>query len=398
MPLPCNVVLPWVEHLFRDAVKRGSIVFKTRVCDVLGIEYPILQSPMNWVTTPELIAAVSNAGGLGILDGNVGNENIPKSIEESAENLRIKIRKTRELTDKPFGVNCGFRGGPDSDELDVARGEANLKVVLEEEMPVVYSSGGSPEFVVPILHEAGIKSIHIVVSLRHAQKAEAAGVDVIAVGGYEAGGHSQGGNEIPVMTLLPQVASRVKAPVIAGGGVADARGLVAAFALGAEGVTMGTRFAASKESRLHPNMKRAIVQAGDNATIVWGRKALKERFRPERDMFKLLAGRGGTGLGRTLRNKFSEKYLELETSGAPIEEVLEFLESYQDPSGEGRDRTSAAILGGDMEWGEVYMGAVSGLIDEIKSAGDVVREMVEGVDKILARLEALNTNPAPARP
>ena len=372
-------------------------MFKTRVCDVLGIEYPILQSPMNWVTTPELIAAVCNAGGLGILDGNVGNENIPKSVEESAENLRIKIRKTRELTDKPFGVNFGVKGGPGTTDFDVARSEAYLQVVLEERIPVVYSSAGTPEYIVPILHEAGIKSVHIVVSVRHALKAEAAGVDVIAVGGYEAGGHSQGGNEIPVMTLLPQVGSVVKAPIIAGGGVADARGLVAAFALGAEGVTMGTRFAATKESRLHPNMKQAFLDAGDDATIVWGRKALKERARPEQSMWKRLAGRGGSGLGRTLRNKFTEKYLELESSGVPVEEVLEFLESYQDPSGDGRDRTSAAILGGDMEWGEVYMGAVSGLIDEIKSAGDVVREMVDGVDKILARLEALNTNPAPAR-
>ena len=160
-------------------------MFKTRVCDVLGIEYPILQSPMNWVTTPELIAAVCNAGGLGILDGNVGNENIPKSIEESAENLRIKIRKTRELTDKPFGVNFGVKGGPGTSDFDVARSEAYLQVVLEEHIPVVYSSAGTPEYIVPILHEAGIKSVHIVVSVRHAQKAEAAGVDVIAVGGIE---------------------------------------------------------------------------------------------------------------------------------------------------------------------------------------------------------------------
>ena len=240
----------------------------------------------------------------------------------------------------------GSRGGPGTDDLDVARSEAYLQVVLEERMPVVYTSAGSPEYIVPILHEAGIKSIHIVVSLRHAQKAEAAGVDVIAVGGYEAGGHSQGGNETPVMTLLPQVAGVVKTPVIAGGGVADACGLVAAFALGAEGVTMRTRFAATKESRLHPNMKQAFLDAGDNSTVVWGRKALKERARPPRDMAKLLAGRGGTGLGRTLRNKFSEKYLEMETSGVPVEEVLEFLESYQDPSGMGRDRTSGAILGG----------------------------------------------------
>ncbi|MCZ6789526.1 MAG: nitronate monooxygenase, partial [Chloroflexi bacterium] len=336
MPLPCNVAFPEVERIPRGAVKGENAMFKTRVCDVLGIEYPILQSPMNWVTTPELIAAVCNAGGLGILDGNVGNDTIPKSIEESASNLRAKIRRTRELTDKPFGVNFGTRGGPGTDDFDVARGEAYLQVVLEERMPVVYTSAGSPEYIVPILHEAGIKSIHIVVSLRHALKAEAAGVDVIAVGGYEAGGHSQGANEIPVMTLLPQVAGVVKTPVIAGGGVADARGLVAAFALGAEGVTMGTRFAASKESRLHPNMKQAFLDAGDNATVVWGRKALKEGARPKRDMAKLLAGRGGSGLGRTLRNKFSEKYLEMETSGVPVEEVLEFLESYQDPSGEGR--------------------------------------------------------------
>ena len=158
-------------------------MFKTRVCEVLDIEYPILQSPMNWVTTPELIAAVCNAGGLGILDGDVGNENIPKNIKESAENLRIKIQKTRELTNKPFGVNFGIKGGPETNDFDAARSEAYLQVVLEEHVPVVYSSAGTPEYIVPILHEAGIKSIHIVVSVRHALKAEAAGVDVIAVGG-----------------------------------------------------------------------------------------------------------------------------------------------------------------------------------------------------------------------
>ena len=225
--------------------------------------------------------------------------------------------------------------------------------------------------------------------MRHAKKAEAVGVDVIAIGGYEAGGHSAGVNEIPVLTLLPQVADVVKTPLLAGGGIADARGLVAAFSLGAEGIAMGTRFAATRESRLHMKTKQAIVDADDKATIIWGRKTEQLGVRPERDIAKIIAGRGGGGLSRTLRNRFTGKYYEMETGGTPVEELVAFVEDYEDLSGKGLDRTAGAILGGDVEWGEAYMGAVSGLVREIKSAADVVRNIVEGVDQVLARL---NTN------
>ncbi|MBI2166250.1 MAG: nitronate monooxygenase [Chloroflexi bacterium] len=339
-------------------------MLKTRVCDILGIQYPIVQSPMNYIVTPELVAAVSNAGGLGICSNNMNMDLPLQDPQAVAEHMRAQIRQVRKLTSKPFGVNIVVG------QAAVAFEEAVTQVVMEEGAPAVYSSLGSPSpDWVRRLHGAGIRLIHIGTSVRHAIRAEEAGVDIFACAGYEAGGHSPGKSETPLFVLLPQVVDAVKIPVLAGCGVGDARGMVAAFALGAEGICMGTRFLATHESRPHPRAKQAIVDADDTATVAWGKKL-------------------GVGLGRTLKNRFTQKYLEMELSGATAQKLQAFVEEYRDAWGKGLERRAAAYFVPDLEWGEFYMGAVAGLIREIKGAGDVVRDMAAGVDKVLARLSS----------
>ncbi|MBI2166251.1 MAG: nitronate monooxygenase [Chloroflexi bacterium] len=358
---------------------------RTRVCDILGVKYPIIQSPMNYPVTPQLVAAVSNAGGLGIVSGNMM---VDKALERDgdpqkvAEHTRAMIRQVRKLTNKPFGINLGIKGSQarmkqiwkgEQVELSI---EERLRVAIEEKVPIAYVSTGGPEILTEALHKAGMKVIHIGTTVRHARKAEEAGVDIFACAGYEAGGHSPGKSETPLFVLLPQVVDAVKLPVVSGCGVGDARGMVAAFALGAEGICMGTRFLATHESRLHPKAKQAIVEADDTGTVAWGRRI-------------------GTGLGRTLKNRFTQKYLEMELSGASGLELVQFVEeSYQDPTGRGLQRRESAYFNADLEWGEMYMGAVAGLIREIKGAGDVVRDMVADFDKVMARL---NRDPLPTR-
>ncbi|MBI2165163.1 MAG: nitronate monooxygenase [Chloroflexi bacterium] len=346
----------------------------TRVCDILGIEYPIIQSPMNYITTPQLVAAVSNAGGLGICAYNPGkqlgvNEAQPEKL---AEQVLQEVREIKRLTNKPFGVNIVTVTRP----TGVPPYEAIMEIVLSEGVPVVYSSLGSPEPIVKRLHAAGVKLMHIGTTVHHAKKAEEAGVDIFVCAGYEAGGHSPGRGDTTLFTLLPQAVDAVKIPVVAGCGVADARGFVAALALGAEGVCMGTRFLATYESRPSLKAKQAVVDANDTATVAWGTKI-------------------GRGLGRTLKNRFTQKYIEMEMSGASPQELQAFIRSYQDPSGKVFERREGAYFMADMEWGEMYMGAVAGLVREIKHAEDVVKEIAAGAEQVLARL---NADPLPTRP
>jgi len=355
-------------------------MWKTRVCDILGIQYPIIQSPMNFPVTPELVAAVSNAGGLGNVSSSMLLDQQIENPVEAAEHTRTMIRKVRQLTDKPFGMGMGITGsqarmkrlwsedGPGASSVEVM-----LQVAVEEKVPVVYVSQGGPEILTGILHEAGIKVLHIGTRVRHALKAQEAGVDVFVCAGYEAGGHSPGHGETTLFTLLPQVVDALEIPVLAGSGVGDGRGFVAALALGAEGVSMGTRFLATQESRIHPRAKQAIVEADDAGTVAWG-KAL------------------GSGLGRSLKNKFTQKYLEMELGGGSGSELMHFVEeTYEDPTGRGLNRRASSYFNADLEWGEMYLGAISGLIREIKGAGEVVRDMVaeaeKATEKVLSRLK-----------
>jgi enoyl-[acyl-carrier protein] reductase II len=317
---------------------------KTRLCELLGIEYPIIQAGMAWVTGAELAAAVSNAGGLGILAAaSVGRAEV-----DWPDNLRKQIRKTRSLTDKPFGVNIGMEH-PNHKEL--------VPIPVEEGVEIVSTAGGSPALHTRYFKQAGVKVIHAVFSVRHARRAEAEGVDAVVATGYEAGGViSQ--DEITTFVLVPQVVDAVKIPVVAAGGIADARGLAAALALGAEGVLMGTRFLATHECGAHPDFKQAILRAADTDTIPTGRGSIVE--------------------ARVLKNEFARQMIEMERAKMSPEELVNFI-------GPGRIRN--ALVEGDMKDGSALCGAIAGMIKEIVSAGEVVRSLVDSYEAIVNGLK-----------
>jgi len=318
---------------------------KTRICHPLGIEYPIIQGGMAFIASAELAAAVSNAGGLGLISPDAGmalNANI-------VENLRRQIRKASRLTNKPFGVNLPLQL-PTIREL--------IEVLIQQRVSVVVTSMGDPVSYTYYLKDAGIKVLHVVVSVRHAIRAEACGVDAIIAQGCEAGGHS-GFDELSTFVLVPQVVDAVKIPVIAAGGIADARGLIAALALGAEGVQMGTRFLASRECIAHRNAKEAVVKASDTDTVMMCRKL---------------------GPRRALRNELTAKLVEMESAGTSAHDIEDFL---------GTSRVRKGELDGDLVNGIVYCGGIAGMIKEIVSAGEIVKSIVQGSESVITRLNKL---------
>ncbi|MDF1564893.1 MAG: nitronate monooxygenase family protein [Deltaproteobacteria bacterium] len=221
---------------------------KTRITELLGIEHPIIQGGMHYVAFAELAAAVSNAGGLGI---------ITALTQKTPEDLAKEIARTRELTDKPFGVNLTFLPTVTAPDYP-----GYVKAIIEGGVKVVETAGRNPSEVMPYLKQAGIKVVHKCTSVRHALKAEKIGCDAVSVDGFECGGHP-GEDDIPNMILLPRAAEELKIPFVASGGMADGRSLVAALALGADGINMGTRFIATKEAPVHENVKQAIVDASE---------------------------------------------------------------------------------------------------------------------------------------
>lgn len=326
---------------------------RTRICELLGIEHPIIQAPMNWITGANLAAAVSNAGGLGTMGPNAGATAITQDVTLTGERLRNEIRKAKTLTEKPFAVNFPIGFGEFRAFTDRC-----IEVALEEGIPVAIVSMGSPEIYTGRLKQAGVRVLHIVASVRHAGKAEGAGVDAVVAQGYEAGGHS-GVDELPTLVLVPQVVNAVRIPVIAAGGIADARGVVAALALGAEAVYMGTRFVATHECDAHPDMKQAVVTANDTSTISWGRKL-------------------GVGIGRSLRNEFTRKYLEMETSGASFEDLGSLVLAHP---------MMNSLVRGDLVNSEAPCGAAAGLIKGIVSAREIIESITAEVPHILAKLK-----------
>jgi len=315
---------------------------ETRVCGLLGISYPIIQGGMTWIANAELAAAVSEAGGLGTISPNAGMR-----IEDNIElNLVQQIRLARKLTAKPFCVNI---------VVLIPEIVALVDVLIEEGVPVVTTSAGNPRLYTYMLKEAGIKVLHVVSSVRQAQVAEDSGVDAVIAEGFEAGGHN-GFDELTTMVLVPQIVDAVDIPVIAAGGIADARGLAAAFALGAEGVQMGTRFIATIECNAHPDFKRRILESPDIGTMITGR-ALSPT--------------------RTLRNNFAAKVAEMDRRGTTAEELLAFI---------GMGRSRMGQLEGNVDEGELYCGAVSGMIRDVVGAGDIIGKMVRDYDRIVAGL------------
>ena len=318
-------------------------MWKTRICELLGIEYPILQGGMTMSGNPELAAAVSNSGALGMLGANSGY--VP--VDQREQNLRNCIRKARSLTDKPFGVNITIF------EMEALAGRL-IEAALEEGVKVFACSGGSPSLFTREIKDGGATAIHVGGNVKQAKKAEAAGVDIVVAEGYEAGGVNSP-DELTTFVLVPYVADAVKIPVVAAGGIADARGFVAALALGAEGVQMGSCFVATEECHVHKNYKEAILAAKDTDTIVT-RRVLGLRM-------------------RSLKNEFTNRLAEMDQRGA-AEEVKIFV---------GTGGTRRGQLLGDTVNGDMGIGQVAGMIRKIIPAAEVLRRIFGDADTVLKR-------------
>lgn len=296
-----------------------------RITSLFGIEYPIVQAGMIWASGWKLASAVSNAGGLGLLGAGSMYPDV----------LRDHIRKTKAATSKPFGVNIPLLY-PDIDK--------HIEIILEEKVPVVFTSAGNPKTWTKVLKDQGVKVVHVVSSSKFARKAEEAGCDAIVAEGFEAGGHN-GREETTSFVLIPAVASAVKIPVIAAGGIATGRQMLAAMVLGAEGVQMGSRFVASKEASSHPSFKQAVLQAQEGDTVLTMKQLTPVRL---------------------IRNKFYHQVADAEQRGASIEELKALL---------GRGRAKKGMFEGDLDEGELEIGQVSVLVDHILPAGDIVKKV-----------------------
>ena len=304
---------------------------KSRISQILNIKYPIIQGGMANIADASLAQAVSNAGGLGLIAGG----NAPK------EYIREEIRKAKQMTDKPFGVNIMLLS-PNADDL--------AELIIEEGVKVVTTGAGNPGKYMAKWKENGIKVIPVVASVALAKRMEKAGADAVVVEGCEAGGHI---GEMTTMTLVPQVADNVSIPVIAAGGVGDGRGIAAAFMLGASGVQVGTRFLVADECTIHENYKNKVLNAKDIDSVVTGRS---------------------TGHPvRCLRNKLTREYKRLDKENISLEEYEKL----------GIGALRRAAREGDVDMGTVMAGQIAGLISKRQSAGEIIEEMFQQADKLL---------------
>ncbi|HSJ52888.1 MAG TPA: nitronate monooxygenase [Anaerolineae bacterium] len=314
-------------------------MIRTRLCELLGIEHPILQGGMAWAASAELAAAVSNAGGLGI----VGAGNLP------AEAVRAELRRVRSLTSRPFGANV---------PVFTAGAQETVKVFVEEGVSVVTVGGGNAGPYLEPLRRAGIVVIPVVASVALARRMARQGVDALIAEGMESGGHV---GDVATLPLLPQVVDAVDLPVIAAGGIADGRGLAAALALGAVGVQMGTRFICTVECAAHPNYKERIVQAHDRATMITG-------------------ARFGHPV-RCIRGPFVKRYEELEKSGCTPEEFAAL----------GAGTLRAAIVSGDVLEGSVMAGQSAGLVSDVVPVKVLIERIMAEAEAALRRAAGLIT-------
>ena len=312
--------------------------FNNRLTQLLHIEYPIIQAGMIWASGWKLASAVSRAGGLGILGAGSMYPDV----------LREQIRKCQAATDRPFGVNLPLLY-PDI--------EKHIEIIIENRVPVVITSAGSPKTWTSILKEKGIRVIHVVSSSAFAQKAVAAGCDAVVAEGYEAGGHN-GREETTTMVLIPQVVQAVSIPVIAAGGIATGQQMLAALALGASGVQIGTRFLASEESSAHPDFKKKVIEAKEGDTHLRMHKLVPVRL---------------------LQNEFYRRVEEAEARGASADELKEIL---------GRARAKKGMFEGDLDEGELEIGQVSSLLDDILPAETIVRNLLQDYQHALEALTA----------
>lgn len=295
------------------------------ICELLNIKYPIIQGGMAWVAEHKLAAAVSNAGGLGIIAAGSADASV----------IREEIRKAKEMTDKPFGVNI-MLFSPSAPDI--------AQLVIEENIKVVTTGAGSPEKYISMWKDAGIKVLPVISSVAFAKRMEKYGADGVIAEGYEAGGHI---GENTTMTLIPQVVDAVNIPVIAAGGIGDGRGLAAALMLGARGVQLGTRFVVAEESIVHENYKKRILNSRDIDSVVTGRS----KGHPVRG----------------LRNSMTKKYIEMEKEGKTFEE-LELLTV---------GGLKSAVIDGDVKKGTVMAGQIAGLISKEQTCKDIIIEIIE---------------------
>lgn len=337
-------------------------MLKTNICRLLNIEYPIIQAPMNWISGAELVAAVSASGGLGTLGPNAGQKIPCNDAREVAEHLRDQINKVRSVTDKPFAVNIAVASGDAKNFSD-----AYVKTVIDERVPVAIVTMGGPQIYTRGLKNAGVKVIHTISTVRHGKRAEAEGVDAVVAGGYESGGHL-GNEDQTTLCLVPQVVDAVHIPVIAAGGITDARSLVAVLALGAQAAYMGTRFLATYESDAHPNVKEAVLKAKDSDLVV-------------------LCKNRGIGMSRVIKNDWSNKFFQREISGASLEELINLMESHilAEP-GYLVSRMYGTFCLGDVVQGSLSVSGAVGSINELMGAGDVVRQMMAQATTLLRKL------------
>lgn len=299
---------------------------QNRITELFQIQYPIIQAGMIWASGWKLASAVSNAGGLGIIGAG----------SMYPEILKEHIEKCKKATDRPFAVNVPMLY-PDIEKL--------MQIIIEEKVPIVFTSAGNPKTWTKTLQAEGIKVVHVVSSVKFAMKSEEAGVDAVVAEGFEAGGHN-GRDETTTFTLIPMVKEKISIPLIAAGGIATGRGMLAAMVLGADGVQVGSRFVATPEASSHQNFKDLVVKAKEGDTTL----TLKE-LAPV----------------RLLKNKFFEDVQELYTKSPSKEELMKLL---------GRARAKKGMFEGDLEEGELEIGQISGLIHEIKPAAQIVQEMM----------------------
>lgn len=307
---------------------------KKDICNILGIKYPIFQGGMAWVSDSKLAASVSNAGGLGIIAG----ANAP------ASHIRNEIKETKKLTDKPFGLNIMLLSD-NADEL--------ADIAIEEGVKVITTGAGNPGKFMDKWKQAGIIVIPVVASVALAKRMERCGADAIIAEGCEAGGHI---GKLTTMVLLPQVVDAVNIPVIGAGGIADGRGIAAAFALGASGIQVGTRFLVSEECQIHDNYKNAVIKSKDIDTVVTGRC---------------------TGHPvQVLKNKLAKEYLKLEKNNVSFDKLEEL----------GRGALKKAVVDGDIENGSLMAGQISGMLKKVQTSKEIIEEMFNEYEEIKKNL------------
>ncbi|MCL1990868.1 MAG: nitronate monooxygenase [Defluviitaleaceae bacterium] len=305
-----------------------------RVCQALGIKYPIIQGAMQWVSDASLVASVSEAGGFGVL----------ASADAQKENIRVEIKKVKRATTKPFAVNITIISQTAKDILDVA---------IEEKVPFVVLTAGNPKPFIPLLKEAGIAFLSVVATVKQAIKMEELGASVIVVEGQEAGGHI---GEMTSMTFIPQAVAAVNVPIVAAGGIATGHGMAAAFALGAEGIQMGTAFMVSQECTIHQNVKDALIQADSGDSVVTGRKHHHAV--------------------RCIANELTKAFATLDEKNAPVEDYAAI----------GKGATYKASREGDVIHGSVMAGQIVGLVNSEKTTAEIIQDTIAEYNTVIRQL------------